>query len=72
MRLMEDAIDSRLETLLLRAIDSYESRHRTDPTVVELAAYLGIPPTSDTAISWGVCGTRSQPASSPTTGAGSV
>jgi hypothetical protein len=33
----------RLETLLLRAIDSYESRHGTDPTVVELAADLGIP-----------------------------
>jgi hypothetical protein len=34
----------RLETLLLRAIDSYESRHGTDPTVRELAADLGIPP----------------------------
>jgi hypothetical protein len=33
----------RLEMLLLRAIDSYESRHGTDPTVVELAADLGIP-----------------------------
>jgi hypothetical protein len=33
----------RLEMLLLRAIGSYESRHGTDPTVVELAADLGIP-----------------------------
>jgi hypothetical protein len=44
MRLREDAMESRLETLLLRAIDSYESRHRTGPTVRELAADLGIPP----------------------------
>jgi hypothetical protein len=44
MRPAEDAIESRLETLLLRAIDSYESRHGTDPTVLELAADLGIPP----------------------------
>jgi hypothetical protein len=29
--------------LLLRAIDSYESRHGRDPTVVELVADLGIP-----------------------------
>jgi hypothetical protein len=32
-----------LEILLLRAIGSYESRHGIDPTVVELAADLGIP-----------------------------
>jgi hypothetical protein len=44
MRPVEDAIESRRETLLLRAIDSYESRHGTDPTVRELAADLGIPP----------------------------
>lgn len=44
MRLVEDAIESRLGTLLLRAIDSYESRHGTDPTVVELGVDLGIPP----------------------------
>jgi hypothetical protein len=34
----------RRETLLLRAIDSYESRHGTAPSVRELAADLGIPP----------------------------
>lgn len=35
----------RRETLLLlRAIDSYESRHGKGPTVRELAADLGIPP----------------------------
>jgi hypothetical protein len=44
MRLVEDAIESRLETLLLRAIDSYESRYKRGPTVVELTADLGIPP----------------------------
>jgi hypothetical protein len=44
MRVVEDAMESRLGTLLLRAIDSYESRHGTAPTVVELAADLGIPP----------------------------
>jgi len=37
-------MESRLETLLLRAIDSYESRHGTGPTVIELAADLGITP----------------------------
>ncbi len=44
MSLREHAIESRRETLLLRAIDSYKARHRTGPTVLELAADLGIPP----------------------------
>jgi hypothetical protein len=44
MRLRENAIESRRETLLLRAIDSCKARHGTDPTVRELAADLGIPP----------------------------
>jgi hypothetical protein len=44
MRPVEDAVESRLQTLLLGAIDSYGARHGTDPTVVELAADLGIPP----------------------------
>jgi hypothetical protein len=44
MTLVQDAIESRRETLLLRAIDSYQSRHGTAPTVVELAADLGLPP----------------------------
>lgn len=44
MRLRENAIESRSETLLPRAVDSYESRHGTGPTVVELAADLGTPP----------------------------
>lgn len=37
-------MESRLGTLLLRTTDSYESLHATAPTVVELAADLGIPP----------------------------
>jgi hypothetical protein len=44
MRLREDAIESRLETLLLRAIGSCESRNGKGPTVLELAADLGITP----------------------------
>jgi hypothetical protein len=43
MKLREHAIESRRQTLLLRAIDSYKARHRTGPTVRELAADLGIP-----------------------------
>lgn len=32
-----------VDGLLLRAVDAYESRHGTGPTVPELAADLGIP-----------------------------
>jgi hypothetical protein len=44
MRLQGNAMESRLESLLLRAIDSCKSRNGTGPTVLELAADLGITP----------------------------
>jgi hypothetical protein len=68
MTLRENAVESRLETLLLRAIDSYESRHGTGPTVVELGPISASRPTSDTLSSWNCCAANSQPAASPTIG----
>jgi hypothetical protein len=41
---LENPIEPRLETSLLRAIDSCESRDGTGPTVRELAADLGVTP----------------------------